>query len=143
MPDSDNDAPAFNKEGLKNTLLVALGVCLVCSIVVSSAAVVLKPQQQANKELDQKQNILRAAGMLPADGNQDAEGRGVDELFGQFTVRAVDLETGRFVDDVDVTAYNPIKAAKKPASSRDLSAGETGAAQRLAPRGRSARPWRG
>ena len=61
----------FNKEGLGNVLLVAVSVCLVCSIVVSSAAVILKPQQQINRELDRKQNILRAAGMLPAGSSVD------------------------------------------------------------------------
>ena len=88
----------FDKEGLRNVLLVAVSVCLVCSVIVSSAAVILKPQQLINQELDQKQNILRAAGMLPEGSDQDSEGRGIDELFDQFSVHAVDLETGQFAD---------------------------------------------
>ena len=75
---------------------MAISVCLVCSIVVSTAAVMLKPQQRANQEYDQKQNILRAAGMLPEGSNVDAEGHTVDELFSEFEVRAVDLKTGEF-----------------------------------------------
>ena len=75
----------------------------------------------ANQELDQKQNILRAAGMLPSDALVDADGRSVDEIFAEFEVRAVDLDTGEFVDDVDVAAYDPIKAAKDPALSMVLS----------------------
>ncbi len=114
----------FDKEGLRNVLLVAVSVCLVCSVVVSSAAVILKPQQLINQELDQKQNILRAAGMLPQGSNQDAQGRGIDELFKQFTVHAVDLETGQFTDLDEIEAYDPIKAAKLPERSRELSGDE-------------------
>ena len=36
----------------------------------------------------------------------DADGRTVDEIFAEFEVRAVDLNTGEFVDDVDVTTYD-------------------------------------
>ena len=114
MPDSnDSNSATYDKEGLKNVLFVAIAVCLVCSIVVSSAAVMLEPLRLKNQELDRKQNILRAAGLLPTDTKVDAEGRGVDELFAEFEVRAVDLSTGEFVDTVDVTTYDPVKAAKK------------------------------
>ncbi len=112
---------SFDKDSLSNTFIVALGVCLVCSIVVSGIAVALKPQQQLNKELDQKQNILRAAGMLPSDAVVAEDGRSVDELFAEFEVRVVDLETGEFVDDIDASTFDPIKAAKKPELSMALS----------------------
>ena len=117
----NNDDPGFDKEGLKNVLFVAIAICLVCSVVVSTAAVVLKPMHLANQELDQKQNILRAAGLLPSDALVDADGRSVDEIFEEFEVRAVNLDTGEFVDDVDVATYDPIKAAKDPALSMVLS----------------------
>ena len=100
-----------DKDSLANTFLIAVFLCLVCSIVVSSLSVSLKPMQQLNKELDQKKNILRAAGMLPANQNVSADGRSIEELFAEFTVRAVDLRTGEYVDDVDVTNYDPIRAA--------------------------------
>lgn len=122
MSDSSdpNTDPGFDKEGLKNVLFVAVAVCLVCSIIVSSAAVLLEPLRVENQQLDKKQNILRAAGMLPENDNVDASGRTVDEIFAEFEVRAVDLNTGRFVDTVDVTVYDPIKAAKKPDESMVL-----------------------
>ena len=115
---------SFDKEGIGNVLTVAIVLCLVCSIIVAGAAVNLRPAQQLNKELDKKQNILRAAGMLPAKAAVDAEGRGVEELFGQFSVHAVDLASGRFVADFDVDNYNERRAARDPASSRDLSNAE-------------------
>ena len=111
----------LDKDSLANTFLIAVYLCLVCSIVVSSMAVALKPIQQLNKELDQKKNILRAAGMLPADQDVSADGRSIEELFAEFTVRAVDLQTGEYVDDVDVVTYDPIRAAKDSSTSVALS----------------------
>jgi Na+-transporting NADH:ubiquinone oxidoreductase subunit C len=45
---------------VKKTLIVALGVCLVCSILVSSAAVSMRSVQEENKRLDRITNILTA-----------------------------------------------------------------------------------
>lgn len=45
------------------TFKVAVGLCLVCSLVVSSLAVGLKPMQEREKEKFRKQNILQAAGV--------------------------------------------------------------------------------
>lgn len=114
----------YDKESLRNVLTVSIVLCLVCSVMVATAAVVLKPQQQQNQQFDQQQNILRAAGMLPAGSNVDAEGRSVAELFSEFEVRAVNLDTGEFTDAVDPETYDPIAAAKDPELSTDLSPAE-------------------
>ncbi|MEX1058134.1 MAG: Na(+)-translocating NADH-quinone reductase subunit C, partial [Natronospirillum sp.] len=53
-----------NKESLSKTLTVAALLCIVCSVVVSMAAVLLRPAQEANRELDFRRNILAAAGLL-------------------------------------------------------------------------------
>ena len=99
MPDLDQETDeqaggGRNKDSLGQILLVALGVCLVCSILVSATAVALKPAQLANKALDQKQNILRAAGLLEEGASTGANGETVDELFSAFKLVAVDLKTG-------------------------------------------------
>ena len=100
-------------EGLGRILTVALGLCLVCSVVVSTAAVVLKPAQQANKTLDLKRNILRAAGLLdPA--------LSVEEQFEQVETRVVSLDEGRFVEGVDPASFDQREAAKDPAKSRAI-----------------------
>lgn len=132
MPDADDKTPidaaagsgGRNKDGLGQILIVSIALCLVCSIIVSTAAVSLKGQQQANKELDQKQNILRAAGLLPPDSNVSADGKSADELFESFRVVAVDLDEGRRLEDFPIEGYDPIKAAKDPALSRGLSGEE-------------------
>jgi Na+-transporting NADH:ubiquinone oxidoreductase subunit C len=84
----------------KKTLFVAVMLCLVCSILVSTAAVSLKPLQTSNKKTDIKQNILAVTGLSAQDGN-------VDELFSQFDVRLVDLDSGQYADtDIDPVSYD-------------------------------------
>ncbi len=104
-----------SKDGVSRTLFIALALCLVCSIIVSGAAVLLKPAQEVNKALDKKRNILAAAGMLE-------EGKSIDEQFAQIVTRVVDLRSGKFSDDIDPQKYNQKKAAKDPAQSRALTA---------------------
>jgi len=49
------------------SLLVVLGVALVCSFVVTSAAVLLEERQQHNLRLERIRNILKVAGLMPDD----------------------------------------------------------------------------
>ena len=91
----------FNKDSL-NTLVVAFVLCLVCSVLVSTIAVGLKPMQDANKLLDRNKNILAAAGMLE-DG---ASVEDVETAFSQFTLKLVNLKTGKFATDAELAAAN-------------------------------------
>lgn len=106
-----------SNDSIKKTLIVAFSLCIVCSVVVSTAAVVLKPAQQANQALDKKRNILAAAGMLD-------ENSSVEEQFAKMTTRVVDLRTGKYTDEVDPASYNERKAAKESDMSQALSADE-------------------
>ena len=45
----------------------AAAVCLVCAVVVSSAAVTLADRQSRNAALDKQRNVLVAAGLAAAD----------------------------------------------------------------------------
>ena len=114
---------------MSNIIVVALLVCLACSVVVSSAAVFLKPQRLANKELDRNKNILEAAGLYnkqEATGGEDING-----LIGNFEIRMVDLEEKRLLSELevsdlglDVTTYDQRKASKDPATSKALTKAE-------------------
>ena len=53
----------MQKDSIQRTILVALGVCLVCSVLVSGAAVALSSIQKENKRLDKVKNILIAGGL--------------------------------------------------------------------------------
>ena len=94
-----------SRDSIANTLIVAIGVSLLCSILVSVAAVVLKPQQLRNQELYRQKIILEVAGLY----EQDAA---VDALFANVEARVVDLATGDYVDDIDATSFDALAASK-------------------------------
>ncbi len=95
------------KDSPRRTLFVAFSVCLVCSVVVATAAVSLRPMQIANALLERKKNILEVAGLSSAKDD-------VDELFAQLEPRIVDLQTGRFSDAFDALAYDQRRASSDP-----------------------------
>ncbi|SDZ79350.1 Na(+)-translocating NADH-quinone reductase subunit C [Microbulbifer marinus] len=103
-----------NKDSVKGTLLVALVMCLVCSVVVSTAAVMLKPAQQANAALDMKRNVLMAGGLLEDSKASAAE---VEQAFASVTIKYVDLETGKFTDEAPAGGSG--RAASKIASASE------------------------
>ena len=103
----------MGNDSISKTFAVALALCVVCAVVVSSAAVILRPTQEINKLLDLKTNILASAGLLK-------EGVAIEAQFEQISIRVVDLETGRFTDTVDVASYDQRKASKDPALSIEL-----------------------
>jgi len=97
-------------DSISKTFGVALALCIVCAVVVSSAAVILRPTQEINKLIDLKTNILASAGLLQ-------EGVSIETQFEQITPRVVDLSTGRFTDAIDAATYDQRKASKDPALS--------------------------
>jgi len=106
------------KETIGRTLLVALAVCLVCSVFVAGAAVSLKSQQQQNALLDKQRSILRIAGMI----DEGASGNEVRRVFNEgITARLVDLQTGQFSDAMNPRTFDPLKAAQDPALSHTLA----------------------
>jgi len=100
-------------DSISKTFGVALALCIVCAVVVSSAAVILRPTQEVNKLLDLKTNILASAGLLQ-------EGVSIETQFEQISTRVVDLQTGEFTNAVDVATYDQRKASKDPALSKAL-----------------------
>ncbi|HEY7885658.1 MAG TPA: Na(+)-translocating NADH-quinone reductase subunit C [Cellvibrionaceae bacterium] len=104
-----------NNDTIKKTVIVTVLLCFVCSVIVSTAAVLLKPLQVANQELDFKRNILSAAGLLEAGGD-------VEQIFSQrVSMRAVDLDSGEYTDEVNPATYDQRAAAKDAALSTNLT----------------------
>lgn len=104
---------ASKKDSITNVFTVAFLVCLVCAVVVSTAAVVLRPIQAENRQLDLRRNILSAAGLLQ-------EGVSVQEQFEQVETRLVNLETGMFSNEFDTANFNARDTIRDPALSSSI-----------------------
>ena len=83
----------MTNDSTKKTLGVALGVCLVCSILVSTTAVTLKSFQKENQRREKLKNILDAGGLLE-------DGISIEQIY-QNKIRAeiIDLNTGKSVPE--------------------------------------------
>lgn len=105
-----------NQQTAKYTITVTLIMCLVASVLVASAAVLLKPVQAANKTLDFKTNVLKIAGIYNPDQT-------VEEQFKKVEVKIVDLQSGKFTDAItDVDKFDQRASSKNPELSEKLSA---------------------
>lgn len=116
---------AKGKDTVSRTLMVALVLSIVFSVVVSTAAVMLRPAQIQNQNLDIKTNILAAAGMLESGATAEQ----IEEAFARFDVRLVDLDSGDFVEPSEVGVEDPMKydmykAASDPAMSTNIPSSE-------------------
>lgn len=103
----------------------ATAVCLVCSIVVSTSAVALRERQDRNKVLDRQKKVLVVAGLL--EEGQPATAEKVESLFAEnIQIRAVDLASGDYNENVDVATFDQRKATNDPAQSRVAPANNAG-----------------
>jgi Na+-transporting NADH:ubiquinone oxidoreductase subunit C len=111
----------MSRDSTFKILSVAFLLCVVCSILVSAAAVVLHDRQERNKEEEKKRNILQAAGLYEAD-------IAIEEQFQRVQPRLVDLESGTFSDAFDATTFDSRSAARdevlgyQVAARKDLAA---------------------
>ncbi|MGE0591655.1 MAG: Na(+)-translocating NADH-quinone reductase subunit C [Vicinamibacterales bacterium] len=105
-----------SRSGARYTLLFSAIVCVVCAVLVSSAAVILRDRQDTNSELDRRRNVLRAAGVLGETETVSAEE--VERRFASFTAVAVDLRTGEEDPSFDVSGYDARRAVASPDLSR-------------------------
>ncbi|HEY9120720.1 MAG TPA: Na(+)-translocating NADH-quinone reductase subunit C [Marinobacter sp.] len=101
------------KETVSRTLMVALVLSIAFSVVVSTAAVMLRPAQVKNQNLDIRSNMLAAAGMLEPGASADE----IEDAFSRFSVRLVDLDTGEYVEPSSVGVEDPMKYDMYKASS--------------------------
>lgn len=95
----------MSSESPTKTIAVAALLCLVCSILVSTAAVQLKPLQEKNKQLETQKNILLSAGLLSEKTN-------IEAAFKQIEPRLIELRTGAYTVDLPTQSYDMFQAAK-------------------------------
>ncbi|HUP23227.1 MAG TPA: Na(+)-translocating NADH-quinone reductase subunit C [Thermoanaerobaculia bacterium] len=97
------------------TVLFAAAICVVCGILVSTAAVSLAERQEINRALDRQQKVLEAAGLVMPGQSLTAEQ--VAEFFENIETRILDIETGRLDPTIDTQTYDYRKAALDPAQN--------------------------
>jgi len=103
------------RESPLRSLAVLLGVALVCSVLVSISAVVLRPIQAANERIERYRHIVSLTGLV--DGAGAVDDAQVEAVVGQLDVRVVNLETGEFADGIDPDDVDTRRAVNDPALS--------------------------
>lgn len=107
---------------VRQAIAVSALVCVVCAVLVSTAAVTLRDRQAENAELDRMRNVLAAAGVL---GEHEVVAR--DEIvrrFATFEVVAVDLRTGMEDPAFEAYGYDARRALGDTAASRAAPAND-------------------
>ncbi|MGH1578881.1 Na(+)-translocating NADH-quinone reductase subunit C [Planktotalea sp.] len=101
---------ALPTDSVAKTLFVAVTLCLVASMIVSAAAVALRPTQEINALKDKQINILQVAGIY--DPEKD-----VLDSFAAFEPHVLELSTGAFTQEFDAASFDDRAAADDPATS--------------------------
>lgn len=96
------------------TVGIALMVCLVCSLAVSTTVVGLKELRLDRQGADIRMAVLEAAGLLHP-------GADVNRLFDRIETRMVDLNTGEYADGIDPASYDQRTAVKDRKLSNPIS----------------------
>jgi Na+-transporting NADH:ubiquinone oxidoreductase subunit C len=107
----------MSRDSTNKILTVAFLLCVICSILVSAAAVGLKDRQERNKAEEKKKNILVAAGMYD-------ETIPLDEQFSRVQPRLVDLKTGTFSEEFDVATFDSRTASRDAETRYEIPAGQ-------------------
>jgi len=100
-------------DSFPRTVMVAVVLSLISSVIVSTAAVLLKPKQTYNASLDKKRNILIAANLY--DETVD-----IDEAYAKVEQKFVELDSGKYVEVANPTAFDQRQQAKGKDSSQEI-----------------------
>lgn len=102
----------FNKDSIGGTLTVVVLLSLICSFIVAGSAVLLKPTQEEQKQLDKQKNILSVAGLLQPDTKKNQ----IKDIYAKnIESKIVDLATGEYVEGVK--DFDAKMAVKDPSQS--------------------------
>lgn len=97
----------MHNDTLAKTLIVTIGLCLLCSLIVSTASVTLAPLQEQNKKDELKLSILQVAGLYRPDIP-------VADLYSRVQAKIVDLNQGVYVDSPSADNFDMVEAARNP-----------------------------
>jgi Na+-transporting NADH:ubiquinone oxidoreductase subunit C len=107
------------------TVVFATVVCVVCSLFIAAATILLKDRQAMAKMMYiQKNVLLEVTGLVPAGSAAEVDR---DELFrSRIRARLVDLASGEYVEEpgIDPLRYDQRAARNDPARSREAPAND-------------------
>lgn len=106
------------QHSVRYIVMFAAAVCVVCSIFVAGAAVLLKDRQAQNKVLDMQSKVLVVAGLM--EEGEELSGDQIRERYNQ-NIRpvVVSLETGKPQPDVDPKTFDQQLAKSDPERSHE------------------------
>ncbi|NNC77357.1 MAG: Na(+)-translocating NADH-quinone reductase subunit C [Woeseiaceae bacterium] len=107
MSGAGRGAVPDSRDSTGNTFAVAIGVSLVCSVLVSAAAVLLKPAQDLNETRYRQKIVLEVAGLYDDDVD-------IEKAFAAIDAQLVDLASGSYVTTLDASSFDAEEAAKDP-----------------------------
>lgn len=81
------------------TTIIAIALCLVCSVLVASSAILLQPIQLANDVNEKRKNILEVAGIYDPS-------KSIEEQFKVIETRVVDFSSGQFDRTIDSDTFD-------------------------------------
>ncbi|MDT8363286.1 MAG: Na(+)-translocating NADH-quinone reductase subunit C [Nitrosomonas sp.] len=93
---------------------IALAVCLVCSLIVATTAVILRPIQTANQVESRQRILVELAGLTLSDGS-------VKTAYRQFDVDMIELESGVVRQDISAENFDIKQAVRKEHWSSPLA----------------------
>lgn len=91
-------------KGSKKAMVVGFGVAFVCSVLVSTLAVVLQPLQEKNRLFEKKKNIIVVSGLIDEAGEVD--NNTIDETYSTAVEPVViELRTGEKIDQATAPSF--------------------------------------
>lgn len=104
---------AESRDSISNTFIVAIGVSLVCSVLVSAAAILLKPQQEKNETLFRQRIVLEVAGLYEP-------GADIEARFAAIDAQVVELSGGESAEVYLVRQAGALEQVILPVSGAGL-----------------------
>ena len=112
----------MNNDSPKKALLMIFVTALACSILVSVAAITLRPIQLKHKLLDRARNVIQLTGLVSADEHDGLSDEELLTLYGQLDKRVVNIDEQTFAPDINPETFDQRKAANDAERSVDISA---------------------
>lgn len=110
----------MSNDSILKTFLVTFLLCLVCSVLVCLAALVRIDREAYNQLLETRKTVLAAGGYE----KELEEGASEEELFKNFEMKMVNINTGEFTDKIDPEEFIPKDARDNPDMLVDIPAAD-------------------